>query len=53
MFDVLMESKGMGRTPGFTEIEINGEGRETSGAILKARATGLPHGILSASVCHE
>ena len=30
----------MGRTPGFTEIEINGEGREMSGAILKARATG-------------
>ena len=40
VFDVLMESKGMGRTPGFTEIEINGEGREMSGAILKARATG-------------
>ena len=40
VFDVLMESKGMGRTPGFTEIEIDGEGREMSGAILKARAIG-------------
>jgi len=40
VFDVLMESKGMGRTPGFTEIEIDGEGGEMSGAILKARAIG-------------
>ncbi len=40
VFDVLMESKGMGRTPGFTEIEIDGEGKEMSGAILKARAIG-------------
>ena len=40
VFDVLMERKGMGRTPGFTEIEINGEGSGLHGAILKARATG-------------
>ena len=40
IFEVLMERKGMGRTPGFTEIEISGEGRELGGAMLKARATG-------------
>ncbi len=40
VFEVLMEREGMGRTPGFTEIEINGEGSGLRGAILKARATG-------------
>ncbi|HXW21402.1 MAG TPA: tRNA (N(6)-L-threonylcarbamoyladenosine(37)-C(2))-methylthiotransferase MtaB [Rhodomicrobium sp.] len=40
VFEVLMERGGLGRTPGFTEIEIKGEGRELGGAILKARATG-------------
>ncbi len=40
VFEVLMERDGMGRTPGFTEIEIGGEGGEPAGAILKARATG-------------
>ena len=41
VFDVLMERRGLGRTPGFTEIEIIGGSPEHSGAILKARATGL------------
>ena len=40
VFEVLMESRGMGRTPGFTEIEIGGDGKELGGAILTARATG-------------
>ncbi len=40
VFEVLLESKGMGRTPGFTEIEINGEDSGLRGAIVKARATG-------------
>ena len=39
VFEVLMEHNGMGRTPGFTEIEISGEGMELGGRILKARAT--------------
>ncbi len=38
VFEVLMEHNGMGRTPGFTEIEISGEGMELGGRILKARA---------------
>ena len=29
----------MGRTPGFTEIAISGEGMELGGRIVKARAT--------------
>lgn len=41
VFDVLMERRGLGRTPGFTEIEIIGDTPEESGAIFKARATGL------------
>ena len=39
VFQVLMEHNGMGRTPGFTEIEISGEGMGSGGRILKARAT--------------
>ncbi len=40
IFEVLMERDGIGRTPGFTEIEISGEGGDSRGAIVKARATG-------------
>jgi len=40
IFEVLMEREGMGRTPGFTEIEISGEGAVIGGVMLKARATG-------------
>ena len=40
VFDVLMERGSLGRTPGFTEIEIAGE-RASQGDIVKARATGL------------
>jgi threonylcarbamoyladenosine tRNA methylthiotransferase MtaB len=40
VFEVLMEHNGMGRTPGFTEIEISGEGVGLGGSIVKARATG-------------
>ena len=40
VFDVLMERGSLGRTPGFTEIEI-AEKRASQGAIVKARATGL------------
>ena len=39
VFEVLMEHNGMGRTPGFTEIEISGEGMGSGGRIVKARAT--------------
>ena len=39
VFQVLMEHNGMGRTPGFTEIEISGEGMRSGGRIVKARAT--------------
>ncbi len=39
VFQVLMEHNGMGRTPGFTEIEISGEGMGSGGRIVKARAT--------------
>ena len=39
VFEVLMEHNGMGRTPGFTEIEISGEGTGSGGRIVKARAT--------------
>ena len=39
VFQVLMEHNGMGRTPGFTEIEISGEGMGSGGKIVKARAT--------------
>ncbi len=40
VFDVLMESGGMGRTPQFAEIAITGEGDGAAGAIVRARATG-------------
>ncbi|MGO9544317.1 MAG: tRNA (N(6)-L-threonylcarbamoyladenosine(37)-C(2))-methylthiotransferase MtaB [Rhodomicrobium sp.] len=40
VFDVLMEREGLGRTPGFTEIEIK-DGYRGLGPIVKARATGL------------
>jgi threonylcarbamoyladenosine tRNA methylthiotransferase MtaB len=40
IFEVLMERDGIGRTPGFTEIEVPGEGGELRGSIVKARATG-------------
>ena len=39
VFEVLMEHNGMGRTPGFTEIEISGEGVGLGGRIVKARVT--------------
>jgi tRNA A37 methylthiotransferase MiaB len=39
VFEVLMEHNGMGRTPGFTEIEISAEGTGLGGRIVKARAT--------------
>ena len=39
VFQVLMEHNGMGRTPGFTEIEISGEGMGSGGRIVKARTT--------------
>jgi threonylcarbamoyladenosine tRNA methylthiotransferase MtaB len=45
VFDVLMERSTLGRTPGFTEIEIAG-GRASQGAIVKARATGLANSRL-------
>jgi threonylcarbamoyladenosine tRNA methylthiotransferase MtaB len=40
VFEVLMEHNGMGRTPGFTEIEISAEGMGLGGRIVKARVTG-------------
>ena len=40
VFEVLMEHDGMGRTPGFTEIEISAEGMGLGGRIVKARVTG-------------
>jgi threonylcarbamoyladenosine tRNA methylthiotransferase MtaB len=40
VFEVLMERDGLGRTPGFTEIEISGKAGATRGAIVKARAAG-------------
>ncbi len=40
VFEVLMEGDGLGRTPGFTEIEVAGEGGELRGAIVKVRSTG-------------
>ncbi len=40
VFEVLMEHDGVGRTPGFTEIEIADERNELRGAIVRARATG-------------
>jgi len=39
VFDVLMERNGLGRTPGFTEIEVTGESAQLRGSILRARAT--------------
>ena len=39
VFDVLMERNGLGRTPGFTEIEVTGESAQLQGSILRARAT--------------
>lgn len=41
VFEVLMETAGLGRTPGFTEIEIAGGRSLEQGVIVKARATGL------------
>jgi threonylcarbamoyladenosine tRNA methylthiotransferase MtaB len=40
VFDVLMERDCLGRTPGFTEIEIPNAPDLPHGAIIKARATG-------------
>lgn len=40
VFDVLMERAGLGRTPGFTEMEIPADG-EGQGGIVRARAVGL------------
>jgi threonylcarbamoyladenosine tRNA methylthiotransferase MtaB len=45
VFEVLIERSSLGRTPGFTEIEIAGE-RLGQGAIVKARATGLANSRL-------
>jgi threonylcarbamoyladenosine tRNA methylthiotransferase MtaB len=45
VFDVLMERGRLGRTPGFTEMEIAGE-RANQGAIVRARATGLANSRL-------
>ncbi len=45
VFDVLMERSTLGRTPGFTEIEIAGE-RVSQGAIVRVRATGLANSRL-------
>jgi threonylcarbamoyladenosine tRNA methylthiotransferase MtaB len=45
VFDVLMERDRLGRTPGFTEMEIAGE-RANQGAIVRARATGLANSRL-------
>jgi threonylcarbamoyladenosine tRNA methylthiotransferase MtaB len=40
VFDVLMEREGLGRTPGFTEIELAEETALSHGALIRARATG-------------
>ncbi len=45
VFDVLIERGRLGRTPGFTEIEIAGE-HANQGAIVRARATGLANSRL-------
>jgi threonylcarbamoyladenosine tRNA methylthiotransferase MtaB len=45
VFDVLMEREHLGRTPGFTEMEIADE-EASQGAIVKARATGLANSRL-------
>ena len=45
VFDVLMERSRLGRTPGFTEIEIADE-PASQGAIVRARATGLANSRL-------
>jgi threonylcarbamoyladenosine tRNA methylthiotransferase MtaB len=41
VFDVLMERAGLGRTPGFTEIEIAEGNAAEHGVIVRARATGF------------
>jgi threonylcarbamoyladenosine tRNA methylthiotransferase MtaB len=40
VFDVLMERDGLGRTPGFTEIDLPNESGIPHGTIVKALATG-------------
>jgi threonylcarbamoyladenosine tRNA methylthiotransferase MtaB len=40
VFDVLMERRGVGRTPGFTEVELNDEDGALPGEILRARTIG-------------
>jgi threonylcarbamoyladenosine tRNA methylthiotransferase MtaB len=46
VFDVLMEREGLGRTPGFTEIEIP-DCSLVQGAIVRARVTGLTNNHLT------
>lgn len=40
VFDVLMERRGVGRTPGFTEIELASEEAAMPGDIIRARTIG-------------
>ncbi len=40
VFEVLMERRGVGRTPGFTEIELAGEEAAMPGDIIRARTIG-------------
>jgi threonylcarbamoyladenosine tRNA methylthiotransferase MtaB len=40
VFDVLMERRGVGRTPGFTEVELDDEDAALPGEILRARTIG-------------
>ena len=53
VFDVLMERESLGRTPGFTEMEIEGW-RPNQGAIVRARATGLANSrLIGQRLAHE
>jgi threonylcarbamoyladenosine tRNA methylthiotransferase MtaB len=53
VFDVLMERESLGRTPGFTEMEIEGW-RPNQGAIVRARATGLANTrLIGQRLAHE
>ncbi len=52
VFEVLMERAGLGRTPGFTEIEI-GDDLADQGAIVQARVTGFVEKRLKGERLHS
>jgi threonylcarbamoyladenosine tRNA methylthiotransferase MtaB len=51
VLDVLIEGDGKGRTPQFTEVDMQGEGVDAAGKIIRTRITAASETRLVGEVC--